>query len=96
MTKIEQIFNCWLRNVLLVLGKVSKKKKYKKVDRRFTLGGGGFAKQVGGPLFCITFFSCLLVLTFNCNPMIVGAKTLYLKEISDFSDYLDLSQPLKK
>ena len=73
-------------------GRFQKKKSIKKWTGG---GGGGFAKQVGGPLFCITFFSCLLLLTFNCNPMIVGAKILYLKEISDFSDYLDLTQPLK-
>ena len=38
------------------LGKVSKKKSIKKWTGGSLFWGGGFAKQVGGPLFCITFF----------------------------------------
>ena len=78
-------------------GSLAWQKVLKKVGRRFTLGGGGgFTKQGGGPLFCITFFSCFLFLTFNGNPLFVRAKTLNWMVISDFSDYLRLSQPLKK
>ena len=67
-----------------------------KLAIRFVSGGGGFCKTRGRSTFLLLFFICLLVLTFNCNPMFVGGKTHDLMEISDFSDHLDLSLPLKK
>ena len=72
------------------------KKKYKKVDRRSTLGGGVSQNREVVHFFVLLFLVANLFLLLTVILLFVRAKTLYLMVIPDFSDYLGLSQPLKK